>query len=204
MTTTDATNLEDVIPALATANSDQVEIEALLDAIADPSLIVGHEDIDLVLDAALVALLDYDELPDRTIDVMLGILAAEEDDDVALVRKMAACNVLASMGEGSERGIPVLVGLIDLHRSEVAFERWLALRAAKAIWKISGNAEPAVEVATPLLRAEFWLAGHSIGLLVEIGPPDASSALDELGHVRDHAGGVVRRIDAALQKLERR
>lgn len=170
MTTTNATYLEDLIPALATAKSDDEEIEALLDAIADPSLIVGHEDIDLVLDASLVALLDYDELPDRAIDLTLGILSAEEDDDVALVRKMAAADVLGHMGGQSSVAIPVLNGLLLFASSERDFERWLALRAARALWKITGDPNPAVEVATRLLQdREEWLVVHAQNLLGEIG-----------------------------------
>lgn len=165
-TTDEATYLEDCIPALATAHSDEEDVAALLAVIADPSLVEGHEDVDLVLDASLVALLDYDELPDRTIDVLLTILAAEEDDDVTLVKKMAACDVLASMNERASAAIPVLVDLLPLDESDRDFERWLALRAARAIWNISGDPQPAAEVARKLAEDEQeWLTIHAENLL---------------------------------------
>ncbi|HUG68503.1 MAG TPA: hypothetical protein VMM76_12190 [Pirellulaceae bacterium] len=45
-----------------------------------PSFLVGDEDLDLVLDAATISLLDCDELPGRAVEVMLDVLASKEDD----------------------------------------------------------------------------------------------------------------------------
>jgi hypothetical protein len=56
------------------------------------------EDLDLVRDSALSGLLQFPNLPDRAVDIMQAMLADEDDSDLVLTRKMAACGVLAQMG----------------------------------------------------------------------------------------------------------
>jgi hypothetical protein len=76
--------------------TDDQKIETLLDLLA--SGFEGDRDLDLVRDAALHHLLQFPQLPDRTINIMLGILADEDDSDLALRRKVVALDVLAHMG----------------------------------------------------------------------------------------------------------
>lgn len=147
--------------------TDEAKIDALLDALS--SGFEGDPDLDLVRDSALVCLLQFQSLPERTIDVMLAILALDDDSDLVLTRKMAACDVLGRMDEGSKFAVAKLNDLLPLVESDRDFERWLALRAAKAIWQISGDSAPAVEVAGILAEdEEAWLVIHATILLCDI------------------------------------
>lgn len=73
--------------------SDEEKISALL----DPTGFTGNPDLDLVRDSALHCLLNFSELPDRTSEVMLGILAIADDSDLTLKRKKVAKDVLDQM-----------------------------------------------------------------------------------------------------------
>jgi hypothetical protein len=76
--------------------TDDQKIETLLDLLEG-----GFEndpDLDLVRDSALNHLLRFPQLPHRTIDIMLSILADKDESDLVLTRKMAALDVLSHMG----------------------------------------------------------------------------------------------------------
>lgn len=163
----EAVYAEDVLPKCPTTDDDR--ISALLGVLADPSSFTGDEDMDLVRDSALCALLQFPKLPERTVEIVLSILADNHDSDLTLTRKMAACDVLGHMGQQAESSLPTLYDLLPLAESKHDFKRWLAVRAAKAIWKITGDSEPALEVAARLTEdAQFWLVIHAHDLLGEI------------------------------------
>ena len=147
--------------------TDEGKIDTLLDLLA--SGFEGDPDLDAVRNAALHHLLRFPRLPERTIDIMLAILADEDDSDLVLNRKVAAIDVLAHMGQQAKPALATLYDLLPLAESERDFERRLALRAAKAVWKITGDSEPALEVALKLTEDEqFWLVIHATELLREI------------------------------------
>ena len=163
----EAVDAQDLLPKCPT--TDEEKISALLDVLAHPSSFTGDEDMDLVRDSALCGLLQFPKLPERTIEIMLFILADEDDSDLVLTRKMAACDVLGHMRQQAETSLTTLYDLLSIVESDRDFERWLALRAAKAIWKIKGDSEPALEVAEKLTEGgQFWLAMHAHELLGEI------------------------------------
>lgn len=163
----EAVDAEDLLPKFPT--TDEEKISALLDVLAEPSSFTGDEDMDLVRDSALCGLLQFPKLPERTVEIVLSILADEGDSDLVLTRKMAACDVLGHIGQQAESSLPALYDLLPLSESKHDFKRWLALRAAKAIWNITGDSEPALEVAARLTEdAQFWLVIHAHELLGEI------------------------------------
>lgn len=126
-------------------------------------------DLDAVRDAALHHLLQFPRLPERTIGIMLSILAVENDSDLVLNRKVAACDVLAHIGPKAKPAFATLNDLLPLVESDSDFERWLALRAARAVWKITGDSWFAVEVASMVAEdEEAWLRIHANDLLGQI------------------------------------
>ena len=78
--------------------SDKEKISALLDLLADPTGYTGDPDLDLVRDSALQCLLNFSNLPERTNEVMRGILAIADDSNLTLERKKVAKDVLDHMG----------------------------------------------------------------------------------------------------------
>ena len=101
---------------------------------------------------------------------MRAILADEDDSDLVLNRKVAACEVLAHMGPQAKPALATLIDLLPLAESDRDSKRWLALRAARAVWKITGDSSPAAEVAGKLAEDdEAWLRIHAAELLHKIG-----------------------------------
>lgn len=147
--------------------TDEEKMNVLLDLLAG-----GFEndaDLDAVRDAALHHLLRVPQLPDRTTAIMLGILADMYDSDLVLKRKVAASDVLAHMGPQAKPALATLNDLLPLVESECDSNRWLALRAARAVWKITGDSAPAADVAAKLAEDEkAWLRIHIAELLGEI------------------------------------
>jgi len=148
-------------------HTNDEKIAALLDLLAGG--FEGDADLDVVRDAALHHLLRFQQLPERTIGIMQVILADEDDSDLALNRKVAACDVLAHIGPKAKPALAILNDLLPLVESDWDSDRWLALRAARAVGKISGDSEPAMEVAARLAEdEEAWLRVHANDLLREI------------------------------------
>lgn len=148
--------------------TDTAKIDALLDLLA--SGFEGDPDLDLVRDSALHHLLRFLRLPARTIEIMLAILADMGDSDLVLTRKMAACDVLGHMGAQAKPAFATLNDLLPLVESERDSKRWLALRAARAIWRISGDSDSATDVARKLTEDElFWLVIHADCLFTDVG-----------------------------------
>jgi hypothetical protein len=77
--------------------SDEEKISVLLDLLADPTGFTGDPDFDLVRDLSLQCLLQFSQLPDRTNEVMLGILAIDDESDLTLKRKKVAKDVLSRL-----------------------------------------------------------------------------------------------------------
>lgn len=150
------------------AQTDDQQIDILLDLLA-----CGFEndaDLDVVREAALNHLLRFPRLPHRTIQIMLSILADENDSDLVISRKVAAIDLLAHMGVQAKPALAILNDLLPIAESKHDFKRWLALRAARALWKITGDNQPAVEVAAKLAEdEEAWLRVHAAELLSEMG-----------------------------------
>jgi hypothetical protein len=147
--------------------TDEEKIDVLLDLLA--SGFEGDADLDAVRDAAIHHLLRFPRLPERTTAIMRSILGDMDDSDLVLNRRVAAIDVLAHMGPQAKPALATLNDLLPFVESERDFERWLALRAARAMWKISGDSEPAVEVAGKLaVDDEAWLRIHAAELLGEI------------------------------------
>lgn len=148
--------------------TDDQKINVLLDLLAG-----GFEndaDLDVVRDAAIQHLLEFPCLPDRTIEIMLAILSDEDDSDLVLNRKMAAIDVLAQMGPQAKPALATLNDLLPLAESDRDSSRWLALRAARAVWKLSGDSSSAMDIASRLADdVEAWLRVHAADLLGEIG-----------------------------------
>lgn len=156
----------DLLPGQAQTNEQQVN--TLLDLLSS-----GYEndaDLDVVRDAALHHLLRFPQLPERTTAIMLGIVADKDESDLVLNRKMAAIDVLAHLGEQAKPAFAILSDLLPLAESDRDIERWLSLRAARALWKITGDSSPAADVAGKLVvDEEAWLRIHAAELLGEIG-----------------------------------
>ena len=148
--------------------TDEEKIETLLDLLSSGGF-EGDPDLDAVRDAAIQHLLEFPCLPDRTTAIMLGILADEDDSDLAFDRKVAACDVLAHMGAQGKPALAILNDLLPLVKSDRDIERWLALRAARAMWKITGDSAPAADVAAKLVEdEEAWLRIHANDLLGQL------------------------------------
>lgn len=163
----EAVDAEDLLPKCPA--TDEEKIIALLDVLADPSSFTGDEDLDLVRDSALCGLLQFPKLPERTVEIVLSILADKGDSELVLTRKIAACDVLGHMSQQAEASLTTLYDLLPLAETERDFERWLALRAVRAIWRITGDPQPAMDVAARLTEdAQFWLVIHAHDLLSEI------------------------------------
>ena len=161
--------LEECIPGLADAETWHEKADALLAAIADPSIIDAEDDFDLIVDDAFYALMHIDDLPDHTVDVMQSLLVYEDHIDSSHSNKMKACDVLAYMGERAKTCLSTLHGNLSLAESDDGFDKTLALRSARAIWKISCDPKCAVEVASRLLQdEEDWIANHAQSILAEI------------------------------------
>lgn len=147
--------------------TDEEKIATLLDLLA--SGFENDADLDVVRDSALHHLLRFPQLPDRTIDIMLAILTDEDDSDLVRNRKVAAIEVLAHIGPKAKPAFAILNDLLPLVESERDSERWLALRAARAVWKITGDSWFAVEVASMVAEdEEAWLRIHANDLLGQI------------------------------------
>lgn len=144
--------------------TDDEKIKALLDMLS--SGFENDADLDAVRDAALQHLLRFPRLPERTTAIMLGIVADEDKSDLVLNRKVAAIDVLAHMGAPAKPTLAILNDLLPLVESDRDSKRWLALRAARAVWEITGDSAPAIEVAEKLaVDDEAWLRIHANDLL---------------------------------------
>lgn len=151
---------------LPTQTDDQ-KIDSLLDLLS--SGFENDPDLDAVRDAALHHLLRFPRLPDRTIEIMLAILADDDETYLVLNRKVAACDVLAHIGPQAKPALATLNDLMPLAESDRDNDRWLVLRAARAVWKITGDSTPAADVAARLMEdEEAWLRIHAAELLDEI------------------------------------
>ncbi len=149
------------------AQTDDEKIAVLLDLLA--SGFENDADLDAVRDAALHHLLQFSRLPDRTTAIMLGILSDEDESDLVLNRKVAAIDLLAHTGPQAKPAFATLNDLLPLVESDRDSKRWLALRAARAVWKITGDSSPAADVAGKLAEdEEAWLRIHAAELLGEI------------------------------------
>jgi len=147
--------------------SDKEKIDTLLDLLS--SGFENEADLDIVREAALSHLLRFPQLPDRTTAIMLGIVADKDESDLVLNRKVAAIDLLAHIGPKAKSALATLNALLSLAESDRDVERWLALQAARAVWKITGDSEPAMEVAARLAEdEEAWLRVHANDLLHEI------------------------------------
>ncbi len=147
--------------------TDDEKIAVLLDLLA--SGFENDADLDAVRDAALHHLLQFSRLPDRTTAIMLGILSDEDESDLVLNRKVAAIDLLAHTGPQAKPAFATLNDLLPLVESDRDSKRWLALRAARAVWKITGDSSPAADVAGKLAEdEEAWLRIHAAELLGEI------------------------------------
>jgi hypothetical protein len=83
--------------------------------------------------------------------------------------QLAAVLLQQTFQEGHSQGF-LGVDLLPLAGSKRDFERWLSLRAARAIFRITGNPNPAVEIASRLLDdGAWWLVIHAADLLSEVG-----------------------------------
>lgn len=100
--------------------TDQQKIDALLGVLA--SGFEGDEDLDLVRDSALACLLQFPQLPERAIGIMQGILADEDDSELALNRKVAAFAVLSHMGAQAKPVLATMIALLPLAESERNFK----------------------------------------------------------------------------------
>lgn len=150
------------------AQTNEEKIDTLLDLLA--SGFENDADLNAVRDAALHHLLRFPRLPDRTIQVMKTILADEDDSDHVRNRKVAAIDVLAHTGPQAKPAFATLNDLLPLVESDRDSKRWLALRAARAVWKITGDSSLAAEFAAKLAEdEEAWLRIHAAELLAEIG-----------------------------------
>jgi len=162
--------LEECIPGLADAQTCHEKADALLRAIADPSITDAEDDIDLIVDNAFYALIHIDDLPDHTVDVMQSLLAYKDHIDQSHGNQMKACDVLAHMGERAKKCLPTLHDNLPLAESDHDADKALALRSARAIWKISGDPTCAMEVTHRLLQGEEdWIVNHAQRILDEIG-----------------------------------
>lgn len=149
-------------------HTDEEKINVLLDLLA--SEFEGDADLDAVRDTAIRHLLQFPRLPVRTTAIMLGILADEDDSDLVINRKVAAIDLLAHTGPQAKPAFATLNDLLPLVESDRDIERWLSLRAARAVWEITGDSSPAADVGGKLAEdEEAWLRIHAAELLGEIG-----------------------------------
>ncbi|MBX3444356.1 MAG: hypothetical protein KF774_18285 [Planctomyces sp.] len=76
--------------------TDEEKIDTLLDLLSSGGF-EGDPDLDLVRDLALQHLLQYPKLPERTVEIMLAIIADMGESELVLERKEAALAVLSKM-----------------------------------------------------------------------------------------------------------
>jgi len=121
----------------------------------------------------------------------------------------SACSALTAFGEAAKKALPELRRCAGLHISE-DFVGFLRLKAASAVWDISGEAESAVQVASDFLANPDWspidfMDGEcelTIDLLAKIGPP-AASVIPVLQRAMSNAPETVKtRLAEALAKID--
>jgi hypothetical protein len=73
------------------------------------------------------------------------------------------------MGPQAKPALASLNDLLPLVESDRDIERWLGLKAARAIWNIAGDSDLAADVAGKLAEdEEAWLRIHANDLLGQI------------------------------------
>jgi hypothetical protein len=219
------------VPGFTAATNEEEEINALLDVLADPSFsTIEDEDLgdeqdedDFMVDWVFHSLLnDYDLLPDRTIDVMLGILTVFPDEDYSYRGDMQtlACQILEKMGERAAPALDALHSLVPLADSGRPWWDWhTGFLASETIWHINGDTRPVLAVANKLLCAndgsfseddkpttcapsEEHRIIQAASLIGDIGP-EAVSLAPRLRELQEHKDKEVRDVvQWALQKLD--
>ena len=213
--------MERCIPGMASSKNGEERIVALLNAIGDPSSVPevledGDDEVyrSDVIEWALHDLLTHDALPDHAVTTMQYHLSIPSEESLLYPYcdiQIAACDVLAHMGERAKPALEELQNLLSCSESDNPHECLLSLKAASTIRHISGDSRPAMAVGTELLHSqpisneelEKWtLVVHAAKLLGSIGP-EASEAVSRLQELLDHEDENVRvAVENALQRIE--
>lgn len=209
------------IPGIASSRNEEERIGALLNAIGDPSSVpeVVEEDEDEIYRAdfiewALHNLLTCDVLPDHAVAAMQPHLLIPSEESLLYPYcdiQIAACDVLAHMGERATLALENLHNLLSCSESGNPYEGLLSLKAASTIRHINGDTRPAIAVASKLLRSqsinhseldEWTLVVHAASLLGSIGA-EASEAVPQLQELLEHEDENVREAAGhALNRIE--
>jgi hypothetical protein len=219
------------VPGLTAATNDEERINALLDVLADPSTIEDEEldedededEDDFMVDWVFHSLLnDCDLLPDRTIDVMLGILTVFTDDDYMYRGDMhtLACLILEKMGARAAPALDTLHSLVPLADFGRPWWDWhTGFLASETIWHINGDTRPVLAVLNKLLctndgsfseddkpttcaPSEEHRIIQAAGLIGDMGP-EAVALAPRLRELQEHKDENVRNaVQRALQELD--
>jgi hypothetical protein len=146
------------------------EIDALLEVVVDASALASYGTLYPAKLASLMAHLEEcHEIPPRAVEMMIAVINESDDSEPTLRRKMVACDVLGQMGLQANRALASVEGLLPLVQSPCDFERWLSLFAARAVWKITGDSNAVVDVASKIRDGKNeWLRHHALAYLSEV------------------------------------
>lgn len=213
--------MEKCIPGMASSENNEERIVALLSAIGDPSSVPevledGDDEVyrSDVIEWALHDLLTHDALPNHAVATMQSHLSIPSEESLLYPYcdiQIAACDVLAHMGERAKPALEELQSLLSCSESDNPHECLLSLKAASTIRHINGDTRPAMAVANKCLHSqpinhseldEWTLVVHAVKLLGSIGP-EASDAVPRLQELLEHEDENVRETaKKALEQIE--
>ena len=122
-----------------------------------------------VLAASALARLD----PSSNVSARIALLreVGPESAGIHTAYAWGAASALASIGPAAHEAVPALRACLELDGSSDELTRLLQLSAAEAIWRISGNTDAALQIASTLLNdSECSLRADAAELLGNLGP----------------------------------
>ena len=107
--------------------------------------------------------------------VLVRILADSND----IIERGIAASVLGSIGPTAEEAVPQLLKCLQ-EPGDSAARIYFRLKVADALWRISGEAEHLLAIASKAITSpEWWLRWQGAGLLGELGSA-GSEAIPQL------------------------
>jgi HEAT repeat protein len=161
------------------------------------------DDNEFVVQHATQALEAIGHASASAVPALVGLLRIGTDSlGIYIAHAWAAVGVLAAIGPAAHDALSALQQCLALDGTEDELIRLVRLSAAEAIWRISGETEPAVRVAMEMLGSgESEVRCSAVELLGNLGPV-ARPALPDLQRLLDDAEEAVRqRAKVALRNI---
>jgi HEAT repeat protein len=158
----------------------------------------NDSDVRVLAACALVAI-----SPDDNVTARIALLREIGPESPAMHTAYAwgAATGLGALGSAAEAAIPVLRECLDLDTGD-GLGRSLRLSAAESVWLISGDSEPALQIATEMLAdEEDHLRCDAAELLGSLGPLAQPAVSDLRNLLGDTEEWVRRQAAEALAKI---